>query len=299
MVKTGYVEFDINFHPLFQYYGFDPEAIAAFMDEVNGLLADSVQLVNTDGDLVRAFEREGRLYDSLSWLDGWEPAFARDGDKSLLENLRDFKAAMEAEWYAEEPVLSLVSDIKGNEARVWLRYQDRSTQFDALWEWGFQPEEAVNAQVLDLNGDGKNEVVFSLVEGHGTGCLVENLYVFDAETLEQYDTSAVTELILGSIRSTGDMDNFYLSGFGLDLTIPKSEARAKNPDAPMTDKLGFGDIIRYTVKDGQVSCWLGIDAGMGINYIGYIQVPVRLSPSGGLSCDQAQYVEGEPSDPLF
>ena len=299
VVKTGYVEFDINFHPLFQYYDFDPEAIAAFMDEVNGLLADSVQLVNTDGDLVRAFEREGRLYDSLSWLDGWEPAFARDGDKSLLENLRDFKAAMEAEWYAEEPVLSLVSDIKGNEARVWLRYQDRSTQFDALWEWGFQPEEAVNAQVLDLNGDGKNEVVFSLVEGHGTGCLVENLYVFDAETLEQYDTSAVTELILGSIRSTGDMDNFYLSGFGLDLTIPKSEARAKNPDAPMADKLGFGDIIRYTVKDGQVSCWLGIDAGMGINYIGYIQVPVRLSPSGGLSCDQAQYVEGEPSDPLF
>ena len=70
---------------------FDPEAIAIFMEEVNSLLAHSVQLLNTDQYLLETFEREGRLEDTLGFLEHWEPAYTRDPDKSLLENLRDFR----------------------------------------------------------------------------------------------------------------------------------------------------------------------------------------------------------------
>ncbi len=97
VVQANSVRFDINFSPL-MHENFDPEAIASFTDEVNGLLANSVQLINTDLNLLDTFEREGRLYDSLWWLDNWEPVFARDEGKSLLENLRGFQKAMEAEW---------------------------------------------------------------------------------------------------------------------------------------------------------------------------------------------------------
>lgn len=99
--KWSGVDFDINFgSPV--YSGFDSEAIAAFMEEINGLLARSVQLLNTEEELQGTFEREGRLYDSLWWLDGWEPDFVRDENKSLQENLEEFQTAMTA---AQEPVV--------------------------------------------------------------------------------------------------------------------------------------------------------------------------------------------------
>ena len=97
VAREDSLEFDINFQP-WLHEKFDPEAIAAFLDDVNGLLSHSVQLLNTDEYLLSAFEKNGRLYDDLWWLDAWKPVFARDEGKTLRENLRDFQAAMEAEW---------------------------------------------------------------------------------------------------------------------------------------------------------------------------------------------------------
>ena len=95
VVQQNHVQFDINFcSPA--HNGFDPEEIAAFMEEINALLSNSVVLLNTDSDLQGTFEKEGRLYDSLWWLDSQEPVFAREQKKSMLENLKDFQAAMTA-----------------------------------------------------------------------------------------------------------------------------------------------------------------------------------------------------------
>lgn len=100
------VDFDINFgSPV--YSGFDSEAIAVFMEEINDLLTRSVQLLNTEEELQGTFEREGRLYDSLWWLDGREPDFVRDEKKSLRENLEEFQTAMTA---AQEPVIPEEAD---------------------------------------------------------------------------------------------------------------------------------------------------------------------------------------------
>lgn len=90
VVQQNHVQFDINFGSP-AHNGFDPEEIAAFMEEINALLSNSVVLLNTDSDLQGTFEKEGRLYDSLWWLDSQEPVFAREQKKSMLENLRIFK----------------------------------------------------------------------------------------------------------------------------------------------------------------------------------------------------------------
>ena len=106
VVQSNQVEFDINFGtPL--HNGFDSEAIDSFMDEINDLLSNSVQMLNTDNDLLGTFEKEGRLYDSLWWMDDWEPVFVRDESKSLLENLKDFQAAMTA---VQEPIVTEGTD---------------------------------------------------------------------------------------------------------------------------------------------------------------------------------------------
>lgn len=88
VVRENEIFFDVIFVQDFSdNHAFDPPAIAAFMEEINGLLENSVQLLNTDGNLLGTFEREGRLYDSLWWLD---EDFPWDEDKSLLENLEAY-----------------------------------------------------------------------------------------------------------------------------------------------------------------------------------------------------------------
>lgn len=92
VVRDNDIYFDINF-PSIHHKEFDPKAIADFMDEVNDLLAHS-RILRVDDSLQKTFEKEGRQYDSLSWLDEREPVFVRDADKSLSENLEDFQSAM-------------------------------------------------------------------------------------------------------------------------------------------------------------------------------------------------------------
>lgn len=95
-VQWNEVSFDINFgSPVHEE--FDPEAIAAFMEEVNELLSHSILLINTDSDLQQTFEREGKLTDTLWWLDSGESGFHRDPAGSLLKNLQDFQEMMTQE----------------------------------------------------------------------------------------------------------------------------------------------------------------------------------------------------------
>ncbi|MDE7245377.1 MAG: M56 family metallopeptidase [Oscillospiraceae bacterium] len=83
-VQENEVCFDLMFSEEFaEGHEFDPKAIAAFLEEVNALLADSVQLLNTDSELLETFQREGRLYDSFGLLLEDE----RDPNLSTLENL--------------------------------------------------------------------------------------------------------------------------------------------------------------------------------------------------------------------
>ena len=93
-VQWNAVSFDINFgSPV--HGSFEAEEIAAFMEEVNGLLSQSTELLNTDSELLKTFEKEGMLKDTLWWLDREETGFSGDSSMSLLENLKEFQRAME------------------------------------------------------------------------------------------------------------------------------------------------------------------------------------------------------------
>ena len=92
------LSFDLNFGSP-NHRGFDPEAIAAFVDELNELLSHSELLVSTDSGLPQTGQED------LSRLE--RDGFTQDLAKSLLENLRDFKTAMLPDWEpptAEEPM---------------------------------------------------------------------------------------------------------------------------------------------------------------------------------------------------
>ena len=107
VVQENSLEFDINFESdQADRHQFDPRAVNAFMEEINALLANSEQLVNTDEYLQETFQKEGRLYDSLGGLDGNEYGFSRDKNRSLLENLLVYRNRA-----AESAAFPYVSDV--------------------------------------------------------------------------------------------------------------------------------------------------------------------------------------------
>lgn len=99
-VRENEVSFDINFG-MEGERDFDPKAIAAFMDEINGLLEHCTLLLCTDPDLAATFEREGRLYDSLWWLEE-----TRDEGVTMLENLRNYGSYTENQPDDRSPINS-------------------------------------------------------------------------------------------------------------------------------------------------------------------------------------------------
>ena len=105
-VQQKIISFDTNFSAPF-HRTFDPIAISAFVEELNGLLAHSVQLFNTHSDLQTAFDQAGTLTETLWWLDDFKGIFTRDPSKSMSENLQDFQAAMTR---AQTPAVPVKTD---------------------------------------------------------------------------------------------------------------------------------------------------------------------------------------------
>lgn len=93
-VETGEVDFDLNAAPL-MHEKFDAEEIEAFAVKINALLADSVELMNTDQDLIASFQEAGRLEDTFSRLD-WNGDLW-DSGRSRLENLRAIQQYIDSE----------------------------------------------------------------------------------------------------------------------------------------------------------------------------------------------------------
>ena len=149
VVQESRVEFDVNFgSPI--HADFDPEAIAAFMGEVNALLARSVQLINTDDGLLDVFREAGRLYDGRWWP---------DPSVSMVESLWEFKASMEANY---------PSVLLGQSQFILL--QDEAGQYYSMDDvpaliCGDDPYAKIwSFAAVDMDGDGADEV---LVQAYG------------------------------------------------------------------------------------------------------------------------------------
>lgn len=91
VVREGSVEFDINFGSS-MHGEFDPEAIAAFLEEVHSLLEDSELLLTTEGGDFRSGGPGAEFKEDLAY---WTEDELYDESKSLEENLRAIGAYWE------------------------------------------------------------------------------------------------------------------------------------------------------------------------------------------------------------
>ena len=97
-VRYDEVTFDLAFGTA-SHRDFDPEALAAYVEELNALLAHSVTLLQAEGALLIQPAQAERL----DWLEGSPQIFAPDPEQSLAENLRAYQQAMAAAYPSPAP----------------------------------------------------------------------------------------------------------------------------------------------------------------------------------------------------
>lgn len=167
IVQENYLDFSIDFHSGSD--NFEPAEIAGFMGEINGLLENSIQLWNTAGQLAVTFEEEGRLIDTLWWLDYSPQIFKRDENATLLENLEKYKTVRFSEvegqphpsWDSADEARAAYRAVLSNE-RSFINTDDGDTltisqRLDQLKSG--QPAEVLRFAVVDLDRDDTPEVI--------------------------------------------------------------------------------------------------------------------------------------------
>ena len=203
VVQENSVEFDLIFAPDYvARHQYNPRAINTFMEEINALLESSEQLLNTDENLLGTFEKEGRLYDSVWWMDD-----VRDENRTLLENLILYqdKALEESGGQAADLPVTVDLDHDGIPDEMVLR-----TSQDPL---GFSYDGTMWTLECDLSGGGAWET-----EGQPSlpGCNAVFLYQMDGE---DYLLLYVPEFWHG--MGTYEYRLFYLDG-GREVVVQEN-----------------------------------------------------------------------------
>ena len=149
------LDFDINPNSS----SVDPEAILAFLDKVNGYLSHSVQLMNTDENLLSSFTRIEQLEDDLWWLVTWE---GYTPEESTMENLSRYTQQLQAsgqlgeqasEAYARLSTLPFTADVVAEDGQQWVYtvdpdkiYNDPGGSLAVNFLWSQTGPEAWDAQ---------------------------------------------------------------------------------------------------------------------------------------------------------
>jgi len=148
-----------------------------------------------------------------------------------------------------------------NGSGVVLRYGDRAACFPLSWHTNAKFGSNPSLLVDDLDGDELPEAALALAYGDGTGCYVEDLYIFDLEamsyTLPDYSRIPL-EIFCNSDRTIARL----VSG-DREHTVRLDELRA-----PFEGVAEAGNQVDFDMRDGQIFCRLELD--FSCNTLGYL-----------------------------
>ncbi|MGF9697487.1 MULTISPECIES: hypothetical protein [Paenibacillus] len=107
---------------------------------------------------------------------------------------------------------------------------------------------------LDLNGDGKKEIVVLFTEGHGTGIYLGQAHIIDPDTLEEMKMESLDEVVKQHVQSRVDVTsgqitiNVAVNG----VNVEPSKIEGETEGLTYSDELKFGDVVYYSVENGQL-----------------------------------------------
>ena len=107
---------------------------------------------------------------------------------------------------------------------------------------------------LDLNGDGKKEIVVLYSEGHGTGIYLGQAHILDPVSLEVMKMQTLDEIVKEHVESrvTTDSDQINIVIAVDGVPAESSHVEKGAGDGLYNDKLQFGRVTYYSVEDGKL-----------------------------------------------
>ncbi|MBM6382910.1 MULTISPECIES: hypothetical protein [Paenibacillus] len=107
---------------------------------------------------------------------------------------------------------------------------------------------------LDLNGDGKKEIIVLFTAGHGTGIYLGQAHIIDPDTLEEMNMQPLDEVVKQHIQSkvnvTPGKVNIEVALDGVKLE--PSQIEEETDGIAYHDELQFGDVVYYSVENGKL-----------------------------------------------
>ncbi|UPK45120.1 hypothetical protein [Paenibacillus pabuli] len=107
---------------------------------------------------------------------------------------------------------------------------------------------------LDLNGDGKKEIVVLFTAGHGTGIYLGEAHIIDPETLEEMKMQSLAEIVKQHVNSKVSVAPGQVT---IDITVDGVHAEPSlieedTSGGVYNEELKFGSVVYYSVEDGKL-----------------------------------------------
>lgn len=190
----------------------------------------------------------------------WQPwPYGGDAPEEVIRWLENAGAV----WLdpVEKPV---ITPVDGTESL--LTYHGNETRFEGVYD--IEHMGNVHLRLMDLNGDGREEIAFSLIDDSG-GERTEQLYLFDAETLERYDTQGLGRSVGRYLSTSSDDTHFYITApeFDFEQAVPRGEAM--EIEDKKADSLEISSYVMFTAwEDKELACAFWTPVGNVYGYLG-------------------------------
>ncbi len=140
------------------------------------------------------------------------------------------------------------------------------------WETIAKIEDSPELKYLDLNTDGKKELVILLSRGGGTGSVRETIHIVNPENFIEYKIENPVNIIKDNVRtkilSKKEME-IELNGNIYNIKIDNVPKKLSGIYPNEISEIYYEDFIDYQIIDNTLSAIVGVE-GDFLKYLGYI-----------------------------
>lgn len=159
------------------------------------------------------------------------------------------------------------------------------------FDWEVLSMYADETQVLhtDVTGDGIEEAVVIMTWGRGTEMAIQEVHVVDTETFEEIKVADPVEIldneVASSIAMQGETAKISVNVQGMEDVVLTDDVTP----GFVNNRVGYGGIIYYQVKDGKLTARLGANISV-IKFIGDFHITYRFEQNE-LRADHIEFEE--------
>lgn len=141
----------------------------------------------------------------------------------------------------------------------------------------------------DITGDEIEEAVVIMTWGKGTEMAIQEIHVVDTETFEEIKIADPVEIldkeVTSNVAMQGDTAKVSLKVRGKEYILQTDDV---TPEF-LNDRVGYGSIIYYQVKDGKLTARLGANISV-IKFVGDFHITYTFEQNE-LRADQIEFEE--------